>query len=55
MNFYDFRTQTQRTLMTLKQPSVPAGPRAGGLLDGRWLLYGQIENEQSEIMLGPLP
>jgi Tol biopolymer transport system component/DNA-binding winged helix-turn-helix (wHTH) protein len=55
VNFYDFRTQTQRTLMTLKQTSAPAGPGLAVSPDGRWLLYGQVENEQSEIMLGRLP
>ncbi len=53
VNFYDFVTHTKRTLMPLKQTPTPAGPGLGVSPDGRWLLYSQVENEQSEIMLAP--
>ena len=53
VNFYDFTTRATRTLMTLKQTAIPAGPGLAVSPDGHWLLYSQVENEQSEIMLGP--
>jgi Tol biopolymer transport system component/DNA-binding winged helix-turn-helix (wHTH) protein len=54
INFYDFATHTRRTLMTLKHTTPPFGPGLAISPDGRWLLYGQFENEQSEIMLAPV-
>lgn len=56
VNFYDFATHTTRRVMTLKQSPVPgAGPGISVSPDGHWLLYPQIDDEQSEIMLGPEP
>jgi Tol biopolymer transport system component/DNA-binding winged helix-turn-helix (wHTH) protein len=52
LNYYEFASQTTRTLMTLQQVPVPgSGPGIAVSLDGRWLLYSQVEDEQSEIML----
>lgn len=52
VNFYDFATKTTRTLMTLKQTPVPgAGPAIAVSPDGHWLLYSQVDDEQSDIML----
>jgi Tol biopolymer transport system component/DNA-binding winged helix-turn-helix (wHTH) protein len=54
VNFYDFASRATRTLMTLKQASIPGGgPGIAVSPDGRWLLYTQIEDEQSDIMLAP--
>ena len=53
VNFYDFATRGSRMLMTLKQTPVPAGPGIDVSADGHWLLYGQIDSEQSEIVLAP--
>jgi Tol biopolymer transport system component len=55
VSFYDFTTRTKRRLTSLKQAFAPAGPGLAVSPDGRWLLYVQVENEQSEIMLGPFP
>jgi len=52
VHFYDFATRTTRPRMTLKQAPVPAGAIAIDVsADGRWLLYSQVDDEQSEIML----
>jgi len=53
VNFHDFVTHTNRVLMTLRGAPVPAGPWLGVSPDGHWLLYTQVENEQSEILLAP--
>jgi Tol biopolymer transport system component/DNA-binding winged helix-turn-helix (wHTH) protein len=54
VNFYDLATRTRRQLMTLKQTPVPGvGPGITVSPDGRWLLYTQVDNEQSEIILAP--
>jgi Tol biopolymer transport system component/DNA-binding winged helix-turn-helix (wHTH) protein len=55
VNFYDFVTHTTSTVMTLSQPPTPSGPGLNLSPDGHWLLYSQIENEQSEIILAPAP
>jgi hypothetical protein len=55
VNVYDFTTRTKHSLMTLKQSPVPAWFGLTVSPDRHWLLYSQLENEQSEIMLGPVP
>lgn len=56
VNFFEFATRTTRRLMTLKQTPVPgSGPGITVSADGRWLLYTQVDDEQSEIMLAPAP
>jgi Tol biopolymer transport system component len=52
VRFYEFASMTTRALMTLKQTPVPGlGPAISVSADGRWLLYSQVDDEQSEIML----
>ncbi len=52
VNFYEFASRTTRRLMTLRQVPIPGGgPGIAVSPDGRWLLYGQAGDEQSEIML----
>jgi Tol biopolymer transport system component/DNA-binding winged helix-turn-helix (wHTH) protein len=51
VNFYEFANGVTRTVMTLKQVPVPSGPGIAVSPDGRWLLYTQVDDEQSEIML----
>jgi Tol biopolymer transport system component len=52
VHFYEFATRTSRPRMILKQAPVPAGGIAIDVSpDGRWLLYSQVDDEQSEIML----
>jgi Tol biopolymer transport system component/DNA-binding winged helix-turn-helix (wHTH) protein len=54
VKFFEFASRTTRPLMTLKQTPVPGvGPGITVSTDGRWLLYTQIDNEQSDIMLVP--
>ena len=54
VNFYEFASRARRTLMTLRQTPIPGGgPGITVSADGRWLLYGQSGDEQSEIMLVP--
>jgi Tol biopolymer transport system component/DNA-binding winged helix-turn-helix (wHTH) protein len=56
VNYYDLATRSSRQLMTLKQTPVPGvGPGITVSPDGRWLLYTQVDDEQSEIMLAPEP
>lgn len=56
VNFFEFASRTTRRLMTLKQTPVPgAGPGITVASDGRWLLYTQVDDEQSDIMLAPDP
>jgi len=56
VNFYEFASRTTRRLMTLKQTPVPgSGPGITVSPDGRWLLYTQVDDEQSEIMLAVEP
>ena len=54
LKFYEFASQATRRVISLKQTPVLFG--AAGIAvspDGRWLLYTQAEDEQSEILLGP--
>jgi Tol biopolymer transport system component/DNA-binding winged helix-turn-helix (wHTH) protein len=53
VGFYDFATRQSRTLMSLKQTPTPAGAGLEVSADGHWLLYSQLENKQSEIVLAP--
>ena len=54
VNFYEFASRTTRRVMTLRATPIPGG--GAGITvspDGRWLLYSQSGDEQSEIMLAP--
>jgi Tol biopolymer transport system component len=54
VNFYEFATRTHRRVMSLKVVPIPGGgPGITISPDGRWLLYTQPGDEQSEIMLAP--
>jgi hypothetical protein len=56
VKFFEFASRTTRPLMTLKQTPVPGvGPGITVSSDGRRLLYTQIDDEQSDIMLVPNP
>jgi hypothetical protein len=39
--------------MSLRQTPTPSGAGLDISPDGHWLLYGQLENKQSEIVLAP--
>lgn len=53
---YDFTDQTARRIMTLKKTPEPGGGFGIAVSpDDHWLLYTQIEDQQSDIMLGPSP
>jgi Tol biopolymer transport system component len=54
VNFYDFATRTSRQIATLKTTPIPGGGLGIAVsADGRWLLYPQVDDLQSDIMLGP--
>jgi Tol biopolymer transport system component/DNA-binding winged helix-turn-helix (wHTH) protein len=54
LNFYEFASRTTRKVMTLDHSPVPGGgPGLEVSPDGHWLLYSQVDDEQSEIMLAP--
>ncbi len=56
VNLYEFATRTTRLLTKLSGTPVPGG--GAGITvspDGRWLLYSQPGDEQSEILLAPAP
>jgi len=54
LNFYEFATRTSRKVMTLDHSPVPGGgPGLAVSPDGHWLLYSQVDDERSEIMLAP--
>jgi Tol biopolymer transport system component/DNA-binding winged helix-turn-helix (wHTH) protein len=54
VNFHDFATRTSRQVATLKTSPIPGGGRGIAVSsDGRWLLYPQVDDVQSDIMLGP--
>ena len=52
IRFYDFTRQTTSQVAKLKQAPTPAGGLGWSVSpDGRWLLYTQTDDEQSDIML----
>jgi Tol biopolymer transport system component/DNA-binding winged helix-turn-helix (wHTH) protein len=54
VNFYDFASRTTRQIATLKTSPVPGdGFGIAVSADGHWLLYSQVDDLQSDIMLGP--
>ena len=54
VNLYDFTSRTVRQIATLKTTPVPGGGFGIAVsADGRWLLYSQVDDLQSDIMLGP--
>lgn len=54
VNLYDFASRTARRITTLKTSPVPGGGFGIAVsADGRWLLYAQVDDLQSDIMLGP--
>jgi len=54
VNFYDFAARTSRVVATLKTSPIPGGGLGIAVSsDGRWLLYPQVDDLQSDIMLGP--
>ncbi|HEY0685899.1 MAG TPA: winged helix-turn-helix domain-containing protein [Steroidobacter sp.] len=56
VNFFEFESGTTRRLMTLQETPVPgSGPAIAVSPDGRWLLYTQVDDEHSEIMLALNP
>lgn len=53
---YDFTDQTVRRIMTLRKTPEPGGGFGIAVSpDNHWLLYTEIEDQQSDIMLGPSP
>jgi len=54
LNFYEFASHSTRRVMNLKQTPVLFGSAGIAVSpDGRWLLYTQTDDEQSEILLAP--
>jgi Tol biopolymer transport system component/DNA-binding winged helix-turn-helix (wHTH) protein len=54
VNFYDFETHTTRRVASFKNGPVPGGGFGIAVTaDGHWLLYTQVDDLQSDIMLGP--
>jgi Tol biopolymer transport system component/DNA-binding winged helix-turn-helix (wHTH) protein len=54
VNFYDFATHASRRVTTLKTSPIPGGGLGIAVSsDGHWLLYPQVDDLQSDIMLGP--
>jgi Tol biopolymer transport system component/DNA-binding winged helix-turn-helix (wHTH) protein len=54
VNFYDFATHAIRRVATFKNGPVPGGGFGIAVTaDGHWLLYAQVDDVQSDIMLGP--
>ena len=54
VNFYDFATHAIRRVATFKGVPVPGlGFGIAVSADGHWLLYTQVDDLQSDIMLGP--
>jgi Tol biopolymer transport system component len=50
VNFYDFARKSTKKVMRLPQRPTPSGGLAVSP-DGRWLLYTQTDDDQSDIML----
>jgi Tol biopolymer transport system component/DNA-binding winged helix-turn-helix (wHTH) protein len=56
VNFYEFASRASRKVMTLEHSPVPGGgPGLAVSPDGHWLLYSEIDDEHSEIVLAPGP
>lgn len=56
VKFFELASRTTRRLMILNHTPVPGvGPGITVSPDGRWLLYTQVDEEQSDIMLAPSP
>ena len=54
VNYYDFASRASRQLVTLKANPVPGGGFGIDVsADGHWLLYSQVDDLQSDIMLVP--
>jgi Tol biopolymer transport system component len=52
LGFYDFQTRATRRIATLPKPPAPGGGLGLAVSrDGRWLLYTQAGEAQSDIML----
>jgi Tol biopolymer transport system component len=50
INFYDFASRATKRVSRLPQRPTPGGGLSVSP-DGRWLLYAQTDDEQSDIML----
>ncbi len=50
IDYYDFATEATRRILRLRQSPTPSGGVSVSR-DGRWLLYTQTDDEQSDIML----
>jgi Tol biopolymer transport system component len=57
VNFYDYASKSTRTLMSLRQAPLPGGgvSAIAASPEGRYLLYTEIDDQQSDIMLAPAP
>jgi Tol biopolymer transport system component len=56
VNEYTFADRKNSRIMTIQKPPVPgAGPGIAASADGHWLLITQVDDAQSDIMLGPSP
>ncbi len=54
VSYYDFASRATRQLVTLKANPVPGGGFGIDVsADGHWLLYSQVDDLQSDIMLVP--
>ena len=54
INYYDFASHTTRQLATMRSSPVPGGGFGIAVSgDGHWLLYSQVDDLQSDIMLAP--
>ena len=54
INYYDFASHTTRQLATMRSSPVPGnGFGIAVSVDGHWLLYSQVDDLQSDIMLAP--
>jgi len=56
LNYYDFASRATRQIATLRSGPVPGnGFGIAVSADGHWLLYSQVDDLQSDIMLAPGP
>jgi Tol biopolymer transport system component len=54
LDFYEFASHSTHRVMMLKQTPLPFGTAGIAVSpDGRWLLYAQADEDQSEILLAP--